>query len=199
MKKWNMYYGIILALIGLLVIIFPAFWVKVVVILLGLAAVCYGIYGLKFSKSIFENTMYERTILIKSIASIVIGAMAILFPLAIGSAAWSAMIWVLIIYLILAAIMGFYAAALLKDSGIARKRYFLENLGLLVAAVLLILISPKSLGSAILRIIGALAVLAGAGLVVFEVLSKKKEIVVEVDPDAVVDETPASTESDDSE
>lgn len=199
MKKWNMYYGIILALIGLLVIIFPAFWVKVVVILLGLAAVCYGIYGLKFSKSIFENTMYERTILIKSIASIVIGAMAILFPLAIGNAAWSAMIWVLIIYLILAAIMGFYAAALLKDSGIARKRYFLENLGLLVAAVLLILISPKSLGSAILRIIGALAVLAGAGLVVFEVLSKKKEIVVEVDPDAVVDETPASTESDDSE
>ena len=50
-----------------------------------------------------------------------------------------------------------------------------------------------------MRIIGALAVLAGAGLVVFEVLSKKKEIVVEVDPDAVVDETPASTESDDSE
>lgn len=179
MKKWNMYYGIIMALVGLLVIIFPAFWVKVVVILLGLAAVAYGIYGLKYNKSIFENTMYERTILIKSIASIVIGVMAILFPLAIGNAAWTAMIWVLIIYLILAAIMGFYAAALLKESGIERKRYFIENLSLLTVAVILILISPKALGTAILRIIGVAAMIAGAGIILFEIFSKKKEIVIE--------------------
>lgn len=179
MKKWNMYYGIIMALVGLLVIIFPAFWVKVVVILLGLAAVAYGIYGLKYNKSIFENTMYERTILIKSIASIVIGVMAILFPLAIGNAAWTAMIWVLIIYLILAAIMGFYAAALLKESGIERKRYFIENLSLLAVAVILILISPKALGTAILRIIGVAAMIAGAGIILFEIFSKKKEIVIE--------------------
>ena len=179
MKKWNMYYGIIMALVGLLVIIFPAFWVKVVVILLGLAAVAYGIYGLKYNKSIFENTMYERTILIKSIASIMIGVMAILFPLAIGNAAWTAMIWVLIIYLILAAIMGFYAAALLKESGIERKRYFIENLSLLAVAVILILISPKALGTAILRIIGVAAMIAGAGIILFEIFSKKKEIVIE--------------------
>lgn len=199
MKKWNLYYGIIMALIGLLVIIFPAFWVKVVVILLGLSAACYGVYGLKVNKAIFENTMYERTILIKSIASIVIGVMAILFPLAIGNAAWAAMIWVLIIYLILAALMGFYAAALLKDSGIPRKKYFLENLGLIAAAVLLILVSPKSLGTAILRIIGAVVMIIGIGLIIFEILSKKKEVVVEVTTEQVVDETPASSESVDNE
>lgn len=195
MKKWNMYAGIIMALLGLFVIIIPSFWIKVVVILLGLAAVCYGVYGLKVNKAIYNNTIYERTILIKSIASIVIGVLAILFPLAIGNAAWTAMIWMLIIYLILAAVMGFYAAALLKDSGVARKKYFLENLGLIVVAVILILISPATLGSAILRIIGTVIMIAGLGIVLFEVLSRKKEIVVEVSAEDVKDETPAATET----
>lgn len=181
MKKWNMYYGILLALAGLSIIIFPSFWVKVVVMVLGLASILYGIYGLKYSKKIFENTVYERTILIKSIASIVIGVLAILFPLALGNAAWNAVIWVLIIYLILAAVMGFYAAALLKDSGVDRKRYFFENLILVAIAVLLILITPKALGTAILRIIGIVALVIGAALTVYNILSKKKEIVVEAE------------------
>lgn len=186
MKKWNLYSGIILALIGLFVIIFPAFWVKVVVILLGVGSVAYGIYGIKYTKAIFENTMYERTILIRSIASIVIGVMAVLFPLAIGNAAWSVMIWILIIYLILSAVLGFYAAALLKDTGIERKRYFLENLGLLAIAVVLILIGPTNLGTAILRLIGIAALLVGAGIIVYEFISKKNVEVVEVNTETEI-------------
>ena len=54
--------------------------------------------------------------------------MAVLFPLAIGGAAWTAMIWMLIIYLLASAAIGFYAAALLKDAGVERKRYIIENL-----------------------------------------------------------------------
>ena len=45
---------------------------------------------------ISEDISYRRTILIKSIVSIVAGFMAVLFPLAIGGAAWAAMTWVLI-------------------------------------------------------------------------------------------------------
>ena len=180
MKRWYLFSGILAALLGLLIIIFPAFWIKLVVIIIGLAAIAYGIYSIKFTKEISEELSYRRTILIKSIVSIVAGLMAVLFPLAIGGAAWTAMIWVLIIYLLLSAAAGFYAAALLKDSGVERKRYIIENLLLLATAVILILISPRALGNAIIRLIGVIVLVGGIALVIFDLLSSKNEIQAEV-------------------
>ena len=180
MKRWYLFSGILAALLGLLIIIFPAFWIKLVVIIIGLAAIAYGIYSIKFTKEISEELSYRRTILIKSIVSIVAGLMAVLFPLAIGGAAWTAMIWVLIIYLLLSAAAGFYAAALLKDSGVERKRYIIENLLLLATAVILILISPRALGNAIIRLIGVIVLVGGIALIIFDLLSSKNEIQAEV-------------------
>ena len=175
MKRWYLFSGILAVVLGLLVIAFPEFWIRLVVEIIGLSAVGYGIYSIKFTKVISEDFGYRRTILIKSIISIIAGAMAVLFPLAIGGAAWTAMIWVLIIYLLISAAFGFYAAALLKDSEIDRKRYIIENLLLLAIAVILVLISPRSLGNAIIRIIGIITFAAGLVLILFDVLSAKKE------------------------
>ncbi len=189
MKRWYLFSGILAALLGLLVIIFPAFWIKLVVVILGLAAIAYGIYSLKITKVISDELNYRRTILIKSIVSIVAGAMAVLFPLAIGGAAWTAMIWLLIFYLLISAAAGFYAAALLKDSGVERKRYIIENLLLLACAVILILISPRSLGNAIIRLIGIVVLVAGLALILFDVFSARGEVEV-----IIKDERPAKTE-----
>lgn len=172
MKKWFLYVGILLAVLGLLVVIFPAFWVKLAVFILGLAAIAYGIYNLKFIKGLVEDEKYKNSIMIKSIISIVAGVLAVLFPLAFGGAAWTVMVWVLIFYLVISAVIGFYAASILKDSGIDRKRYFLENLALLGIAVILILISPKSLGTAIIRIIGFASIVAGAFSIVYYFTAK---------------------------
>ena len=120
-----------------------------------------------------------NTILIKSIVSIVAGLLAVVFPLAVGGAAWTAMIWVLIFYLMLSAAAGFYAAALLKDTGVERKRYIIENLLLLAVAVVLILLSPRDLGMAIIRLIGVVVLVAGVALILFDVLSNRN--VVEAD------------------
>jgi len=180
MKRWYLFSGILAALLGLLVIIFPSFWIKLVVVIIGLAAIGYGIYCLKFTKALSEDIYYRRTILIKSIVSIIAGVMAVLFPLAIGGAAWTAMIWVLIIYLLASAAIGFYAAALLKDSGVERKRYIIENLLLLAVAVILILISPRALGNAIIRLIGIVVMVAGISLILFDLLTSKNEIKAEV-------------------
>ena len=179
MKRWYLFSGILAAVLGLLVIIFPEFWIRLVVEIIGLAAIAYGIYCLKFTKAISDDAGYRRTILIKGIVSIVAGAMAVLFPLAIGGAAWTAMIWVLIIYLLISAAIGFYAAALLKDSDIYRKRYIIENLLLLAAAVLLVLISPRALGNAIIRLIGIITLVAGTVLVIFDVLTTKNPKITE--------------------
>ena len=180
MKRLYLFSGILAALLGLLVIIFPSFWIKLVVVIIGLAAIGYGIYCLKYTKVISEDIYYRRTILIKSIVSIIAGVMAVLFPLAIGGAAWTAMIWVLIIYLLASAAIGFYAAALLKDSGVERRRYIIENLILLAVAVVLILISPRALGNAIIRLIGIVVLVAGVSLILFDVLSSKNEVKAEV-------------------
>lgn len=187
MKRWYLFSGILAAILGLLVIIFPSFWIKLVVVIIGLAAIAYGIYSLRFTKAISDDILYRRTIIIKSIVSIIAGLMAVLFPLAIGGAAWTAMIWVLIIYLLTSAAIGFYAAALLKDSGVERKRYIIENLLLLAVAVVLILISPRALGNAIIRMIGVVVLIAGVGLILFDIFSSKGQIEV-----IVKDERPAA-------
>lgn len=191
MKRWYLFSGIIAALLGLLIIIFPSFWIKLVVIMIGLAAIAYGIYSLKFTKAISDDISYRRTILIKSIVSIIAGVMAVLFPLAIGGAAWTAMIWLLIIYLLASAAIGFYAAALLKDSGLERKKYIIENLLLLAIAVVLILISPRDLGKAIIRLIGIVVLVGGVGLILFDVFSQKGEVEV-----IVKDERPVNHDGD---
>ena len=180
MKRAYLFSGILAALLGLLVIIFPSFWIKLVVVIIGLTAIAYGIYSIKFTKVISEDIYYRKTILIKSIVSIIAGLMAVLFPLTIGGAAWTAMIWVLIIYLIASAAIGFYAAALLKDTGVERKRYIIENLLLLAVAVLLILISPRALGNAIIRLIGIVVLVAGVALILFDVFSNRNEVKAEV-------------------
>ena len=191
MKRWYLFSGILAALLGILVIIFPAFWIKLVVVIIGLASIGYGIYSLKVTKVISDDYSYRRTILIKSIVSIIAGVMAVLFPLAIGGAAWTAMIVMLIIYLILSAASGFYAAALIKDSGVERKRYIIENLLLLAVAVVLILISPRSLGNAIIRLIGIVVLVAGVGLILFDVFSHRNVVEAEV---VVKDDGAASVE-----
>lgn len=179
MKRRCLISGILLAVIGLLLFLFPAFWVNFVVILLGLASIVYGVYTIKYTRALFENTVYERTILIKSIVSIVAGIIVVIFPLTVAKAAWNVMIWILIIYLIVSAVLGFFAASLLKDTGIDRKRYILENLGLLALAVILIILSPKTLGSFIIKLIGIAAIILGAFLIILDLNSKsKKDIVI---------------------
>ena len=195
MKNCNLFTGIGLAVLGLLVIIFPTFWFKVVVILLGLASIAYGIYSLKFTRTLLENSSYELSLMIKGIVSIVVGVSAVAFPLAIGNAAWTVMIWILVGYLIVSAILGFYAAALLKDSKVNRKKYFLENLGLLAIAVFLIILTPNALAKVIFRIVGIVAIVAGAVIILIEIVSNKKAIVVKSDDVEVKDAPAEETET----
>ena len=176
---FNLWVGLLGVCIGLLIIIFPAFWVKLVVTMLGLGAVAYGVYSLRFTKIIYEDAVYERSILIKSILSIVIGVIAVIFPLAFGNTAWTVITWILIIYLIVSAVIGFYAASLLKNTEVNRKRYFLENLGLIAIAVILILISPKALGAAIVRIAGTIVLIAGAGFIILGFAKNKNSVEAE--------------------
>lgn len=201
MKKWNIWSGSLLTVLGLLVIIFPKFWSRVIVISLGIGAIVYGIYNLKITKALSNNSNYNKTILIRGIASIVIGVVVIVCPFFMESL-WKVMVWVLIIYLIISSCLGFYSAALLKDTGIDRKKYVFENIGLLVLAIVLILITPENLRNMLLIIAGIIAMVVGVVIIVFAVISIVKgnsDVVATVEAkDADVrDDEPAAEKTED--
>lgn len=179
MKQSNWIVGGIAVLLGLLIIIFPTFWVKVVVILLGLGSIAYGIYSFKVTKGLFEDTTYERVLLIKSIVSVVIGILAVVLPLAVANAMWTIMVYILAVYLLVASVLGFYSVSLLKDSGIERKRFVFENLGLLIGAIVLFIIPARNLGTFIIRLIGVAALAIGIVLLLIEFFGNKKSIKAE--------------------
>lgn len=193
MKKWSKFLGGILAALGILVVIFPAFWIKIIVVLLGAAAVVYGIYNILVTKKVFENSRFTNVILLKSIVSIMVGTLAVVVPLAFVNTIWKVMMYILAVYLVIAGGMGFYSVTLLKDSSVDRKKYVWENLILFIAAVLLFLISPEKLGSAIVRIVGIVTFIAGGVMLFLQFGMKKKEIVVEAE--VVDDETEEMSES----
>lgn len=189
MKKWDLFNGCLMAVLGLLIIIFPRFWRGVVVVVLGLGAIVYGIYNLKINKAVSDKASYSRAIVIKAVVSIIMGVCAIIFPFAfmsLGDKILRILSWILFAYLIVSAVLGFYASALLRNTGIDRKKYILENISLLVLAIVLLLISPKSLGNTIIIIIGIVLLLLGIALIVYSILVKKTGAADVVVEDAVV-------------
>ncbi len=180
MKNYNLAIFGGISLLGLLVLIFPTFWINLVVFIVGLGAVAYGLYNLLVTKRVFQDSMYETVILVKSVFSIVIGSISVILPLAVADAMWKTMIYVLIVYLLLAAIIGFYSVSLLKSTEIDRKRFVLENLSLLLLAVALIIISPEHLGIFIVRLIGLAAFILGIFMITITLMSQKNVVDVEV-------------------
>jgi uncharacterized membrane protein HdeD (DUF308 family) len=80
MKKWNYFIAGLLGVLGILILIFPAFWIKLIVILLGLGAVGYGIYNFSYIKKLSDDSSYRSAIMIRSLVSIIIGLLAVILP-----------------------------------------------------------------------------------------------------------------------
>ena len=170
MKKWNFVIAGLLVVLGILIIAFPAFFV----ILLGAGAIAYGIYNILYTKKMFEDTSFGTIILIRCILSIVIGILAIFFPMAIGKTAWNIMIYVLGIYLIFVAGLGFYSMYSMNNKEVDIKNFLYENLGLLAVSIVLFLM-PGFFGSVFKVILGILAILSGVGLALYTNYLNKKE------------------------
>ena len=196
MKNFNWVFFAGMALLGLLVLVFPKFWINLVVFVIGLGSIAYGIYNLVYTRRIFQDSMYETTILVKSIFSIVVGIISVFLPLFVADIMIRSMIYVLIVYLLLAAIIGFYSVTLLKNTEIDRKQYILENLCLVFVAVLLILVSPEKLGIFIVRVIGFAALVFGLFMLSVQFLFNKNVIDAEV---VAVEKSEASDTADSSE
>lgn len=164
MGKMNFFFGILAAVVGFIVLVAPEASIKVVVILLGAAAVMNGFYDLLKVRNFLDDSRYKLNVMTHSLMSITIGLLAIFLPFVLFSAAeavFRLMLYVLAVYLLVAAIMRFFMFAMLKGKDIEGGLFLLESVSEVVAAVLLFIMASQRIGVIIVRILGLAILLLG--------------------------------------
>ncbi len=198
-KKTNWIWGISLAVLGIVMLASPSFMVKIVVFLIGFLCVVRAIYNLVRVGKDSENEIFNKMVVGKSVAGIFFGVMAMIFSLPFAVVAWSVLVYIFAIYLLVAAVFGFYTLSFIRKENVDRKEAIFENSLMCVAAILIFILKPVSVANVLLRIIGVIALLAGLAFIAFEVIAlvrkNKNEITVE-DGDYVVKDDDSSEESD---
>ncbi len=198
-KKTNWIWGISLAVLGIVMLASPLFMVKIVVFLIGFLCVVRAIYNLVRVGKDSENEIFNKMVVGKSVAGIFFGVMAMIFSLPFAVVAWSVLVYIFAIYLLVAAVFGFYTLSFIRKENVDRKEAIFENSLMCVAAILIFILKPVSVANVLLRIIGVIALLAGLAFIAFEVIAlvrkNKNEITVE-DGDYVVKDDDSSEESD---
>lgn len=167
MRKSYLGIGILSLIAGLLMLFSPDAWIKVVVILLGLAAIVNGCFNLFYVRRIFDDDYFRRSIIVRGLLSLVVGLVAVILPLALASAIWTAMVYMLAAYLLVSAALELYASLRLRASGVDTKPYYGEIVGSIILAIILFII-PAQVGIVLVRICGALLVLSGLGVIFWQ-------------------------------
>ena len=174
MKKSYLGIGLLSMIAGLLMLFSPEAWTKVVVILLGLAAIVNGCFNLFYVRRIFDDNYFQRSIIIRGLLSLVVGLVAVILPLALATAIWTAMVYLLAAYLLVSAALELYASLRLHASGVDTKPYYGEIIGSIILAIILFII-PAQVGIVLVRICGALLVLSGLGVIFWQWKSRGVE------------------------
>jgi len=188
MNQKNILLGVLVAIIGLLVMINPESSIKIIVILLGIGALADGIYSLAKMRNLIEDNLYSKSVLIRSIISIVVGVFAVCLPIAFFDAMTTIiriMLYVVAVHLILSAAAQIFAMIRLSQNNFHNqsKGLFWTAIGSIAIAILLFML-PKDYGQAIIRVVGAIIMVGGIGYTIWG--CTHKAIVVE--PENVRDE-----------
>ncbi len=183
MRKTYLSIGILSAVIGLLMIFAPEACIKVTVILMGITAIINGLYNLFTVRTLLQDTYFSRVVTTRGIISLVIGIIAVALPLVLAGTLWTIMLYVLGGYLLLSAFSEVYMTAKIKQAGYGTK-YYLGEIILSVILAVILFTMPAAIGYTLVRILGILLILFGAGFIGLE--WKNRPLIVT--PDSVSDD-----------
>lgn len=192
MRRSGVFWGLILSVIGLLMLIVPKQCVKAVVILFGIEAVANGIYSLMYTRKLIPDASFQYTVICRGMLSIVIGLLAFFLPLRFAQAMWTVMLFVLAIYLIVGALLQMYAVGKLRNTGIARSQFVIESIASICAAIIMLIIGTQN-GVPFVRIAGIVVLLFG---IVYIYFARKNSPLVQ-EPVEVVDDISGTIEKSD--
>lgn len=189
MDKNRVFLGFVTAALGLFLLISPQTFIQFFVIILGVAAVIDGIFILATSRNLIVDPQYNMIVTIRGVLSIVVGAFAVILPMAIANIAWKVMAYSLAIYLLISAGMQIYTITKLHRNGIMIRQSMIEVLTSILLAIALFVIPSKVAGDFIVRIFGIALVIFGAGTVIVQ--WKNRPITVVPDSVETVEENGA--------
>lgn len=177
-KVKNYSLAVLIALMGLVMLIWPEFCIKIVVVIAGLAVIVNGCFTLKNYYNFVDDSGYKKSLLIKCILSIVIGLVAVLFPFILMksvAAIWTIITYVLAVFFIVYSIISIFSVSLLKDvEADFKRRVVSESIIYLLIAVILFVIPVGSVIATIFRVAGIVALVVSALMITREIFYSKK-------------------------
>lgn len=197
MDKNRIFLGFVTAALGLLLLISPDSFIKLFVILLGVAAVIDGIFILATTRNLILDPQYNLIVTIRGVLSIAVGAFAVIYPLATAKTVWNIMAYSLAVYLLISAGMQIYTITKLHRNGVMIRQSMIEVLTSILLAVVLFVIPAKEVGDFIVRLFGIALVIFGAGTVILQ--WKNRPITVVPDSVETVDAEAAEENSESKE
>ena len=114
MKNYSIIIAAMSAVIGLMVFSSPEQFVKMIVIILGVASLANGAFNLSCMSGFIENPFYKRDLKLRGWSSVAVGLLAIFLPMAFAATLWTVMLYVLAFYLLASAVFETYAIIKLK-------------------------------------------------------------------------------------
>ena len=163
MNNSNYFLGIMTAIVGLMMLLAAESMVQILVVVLGISAVLDGGFMLAAVAPLSVEKNFKIECYVRGIAGIVIGILCIVLPLRVAQFAWQTLVYIFAIYSIFAAICQIPITLTLHQDGLPVKRHVIEIVATIVLAVILFAL-PSSFGFTIIRIGGAVLLLAGAAI-----------------------------------
>lgn len=184
MDKTKLIAGLLTAVCGIGILLHPGATEGIIVFVLGLGTVISGVYDLLYIHRMLADSVPRRIALIRSIVSIVVGAIAIFFPLQTADTMLTIYFFMMGIYLLLFAIAQLYIGTVVRKEGRSPRAFWAGAAASFIFASLLFLI-PGRFGLILIKFVGILLLAYGIAMVAFA--WKNRAIVVH--PDSVRDDT----------
>ncbi|MBQ3836626.1 MAG: hypothetical protein II814_05795 [Treponema sp.] len=163
MNNSNYFLGIMTAIVGLMMLLAAESMVQILVIVLGISAILNAGFILAAVAPLSADKTFKTECYIRAVVGIIVGLACVVIPIRVAEFAWQTLVYVFAIYSLLAALVEIPIALTLRKDGIPAKRYALEIAASLALSVILFAL-PSSFGFTIIRIGGALLLLAGAAI-----------------------------------
>lgn len=171
------------AVVGLMMLLAAEPVVQVLVIVLGISAVLNGAFILGAVAPLSTDRTFKIGCFVRGVSGIVIGLLCIVLPLRVAALAWQTLIYVFAVYAIISALVAIPITLTLSNDGFPVRRCVVEIISLILIGIILFML-PTSIGFTIIRIGGALLIIAGA--VIAFMAWKNRDIIA--DDAVVVDE-----------
>ncbi|WP_288569633.1 DUF308 domain-containing protein [uncultured Treponema sp.] len=174
----RIFLGILSAVVGLLAVINPQSSIEAIVILIGIGAIVNGINSILKVKRFSFSLYFERTVIIRSVAGILVGILAVILPFAFFNMIQKIVriiLYIQAVFLLLSAISEFILV-----SGTENSAPFLTEAVCSIFIAVLLFMLPADFGVRLVRAAGVLILISGIIFAFREWKSSPTEVEAEI-------------------